>query len=337
MPQPDDDRPGQGGKVDDAGGFETVLRVPKHIGQHQPPLGIGVDDLDRVALHRGHDIARPLRAPVRHVLHQTDEANDVRLRLAQRQRAHDARDDASAAHVHRHLFHPARGLDGDAAGVEDHALADEGKGRIALLAAHPLHDDHLGGAFRPLPNAQKCPHAKLFQIGLFQHLDLQAKLRHVFQPCGEFGRGQDVGGFVDQIAGETDALGQRQRGGGLGPGRVGIGGKDHRLAARGLVTRLVRGEVIGAQGQPQRDLRQPLLPLGQNRDAGLPHRLADGGAGLARLLHIGAARQLHQMQRLGLQPGGPGKVHPLARFQLCPALARHRPPDRAPAETIKPA
>ena len=53
------------------------------------------------------------------------------------------------------------------------------------------------------------------------------------------------------------------------------------------------------------------------------------------IVHTGAAGQLHQMQRLGLQPGGPGKVDPLARFQLGPALARHRPPDRTPAEPVE--
>ena len=91
------------------------------------PFGVGVDHLDGVALHRAHHVARALRLAVGHVLHQPDQPDDVGRRLAQRQRLHDAGDHAGAAHVHGHLLHALRRLDRDAAGVEDHALADRAR------------------------------------------------------------------------------------------------------------------------------------------------------------------------------------------------------------------
>jgi hypothetical protein len=47
---------------------------------------------------------------------------------------HEARDRARAAHVPLHVLHARRRLDGDAAGVEAHALADEGDGLLGRSA-----------------------------------------------------------------------------------------------------------------------------------------------------------------------------------------------------------
>ena len=129
--------------------LEAVLRVPEHVGEHQPPLGVGVDHLDGVALHRAHHVARTLRLAVGHVLDQPDQPDDVGRRLAQRQRPHHPGDDAGAAHVHRHLLHARRGLDRDAAGVEHHPLADQ-RQRRRVAAALPLHDHDLRRALRAL-------------------------------------------------------------------------------------------------------------------------------------------------------------------------------------------
>ena len=48
------------------------------------------------------------------------------LALRAGQRRHQPDDGAGAGHVPLHVLHPRGGLDGDAAGVEGHALADEG-------------------------------------------------------------------------------------------------------------------------------------------------------------------------------------------------------------------
>ena len=54
----------------------------QRVGEHQAPLGVGVDDLDRLAGHRGQDVARPDGAAARHVLDQADHADGVDLGLA---------------------------------------------------------------------------------------------------------------------------------------------------------------------------------------------------------------------------------------------------------------
>ena len=142
MPQRHNHRPCQRGKIDHACGLEPLLRIPQHIGQHQTALGIGVNHLDRHAAHRFHHIARTLRTPVGHILDQTDKPYDIRLGAAQRQSAHHPGHHARAAHIHRHLFHPARGFDGNAAGVKHHTLTHQRQGCLALDPAAPLHYHH---------------------------------------------------------------------------------------------------------------------------------------------------------------------------------------------------
>ena len=55
--------------------LEPRVDVVQHVGEHEPALGVGVDDLDRLAGHGLDDVARPLRLAVRHVLDQPDRAD----------------------------------------------------------------------------------------------------------------------------------------------------------------------------------------------------------------------------------------------------------------------
>src|SRR3546814_9150789 len=59
----------------------------------------------RLARHCGDDIARPLRVARRHVFHQPADADDMRARLAQRQRLHRACHRTRAAHIPFHFLH----------------------------------------------------------------------------------------------------------------------------------------------------------------------------------------------------------------------------------------
>jgi hypothetical protein len=43
------DRPRQRGQVDNGFRLEMLLRIPKHVGQHEAAFGIGILDLDRLA------------------------------------------------------------------------------------------------------------------------------------------------------------------------------------------------------------------------------------------------------------------------------------------------
>ena len=172
-----DDRAGQRRQIDDEFRLELALRVGERIGQHQPAFGVGVQHFDGLARHRFHHIVRALRLAVRHVLDQADHADGVDLRLARGQRQHRADDGGGAAHVALHAHHAGAGLERQAAGIETHALADEGDRRVLLLArAVPLHDDELAFALAALPHAQQRAHAELLHLGFAQHLDLHAEL-----------------------------------------------------------------------------------------------------------------------------------------------------------------
>ena len=244
-----DDRPGQGGEVDDALRLERFLRVPKHIGQHQTALGIGVDHLDRVTLHRLHDVARTLRPSIRHVFHQPDQTHDIGLGPAQRESLHHPGHHARAAHVHRHLFHAAGTLDRDAAGVKAHALADQRKGRFPLGPAIPAHHHHLGRTFRADADAEQQAHPQPFQFLFVKHLDMHAKVTQARQAVGKLDRGQHIGRFIHQIAGEEDPLRQRPRSAQQRGGGRDIGHHQRHGTARRLLARLVKVEIIGTQQQ----------------------------------------------------------------------------------------
>src|SRR5690606_2288386 len=115
VPERDDDRAGQRGKIDHAFRLEAA-GVPDDVGEHEPPLGVGVDDLDGLPRHGLDDVTGTLRVAVRHVLDEADDADGIDLGLAAGQRAHQAGDAGRPRHVALHVLHAAGGLDGDAAG-----------------------------------------------------------------------------------------------------------------------------------------------------------------------------------------------------------------------------
>ena len=80
----------------------------------------------------GDDVARALRVAVGHVLDEADRADGVDLGLAGGERMHQPDHAGRARHVALHVLHAGGRLDRDAAGVEAHALADEGDRRARL-------------------------------------------------------------------------------------------------------------------------------------------------------------------------------------------------------------
>ena len=123
-PNARDDGAGERRHVDDVGRAQ-LLRVGHRVAEDQAALGVGVGDVDPLAVERLDDVAGPGRVRAGHVL---DGRGDGEQRRAGRQpgdggdgRDHGARTDL----VHLHLFHPVGRLDADAAGVEADALADD--------------------------------------------------------------------------------------------------------------------------------------------------------------------------------------------------------------------
>ena len=76
----DQDRAGQGREVDDPLGAE-LDRVGEGVGEDQAALGVGVVDLDRLAVVLGDDVAGLDRGPGRHVLGRGDHGDHVDRQL----------------------------------------------------------------------------------------------------------------------------------------------------------------------------------------------------------------------------------------------------------------
>src|SRR5207244_7435498 len=121
-------------------------------------------------------------------------------RLARRQRMHQPDHAGRAAHVAFHVFHAGGALDGNAAGIEANALADESNRLIALLAAVPAHDHGTAGLRRALGDTEQGAHAELLHRLDVAHLDLAAALLELAGAARKFSRVQHVRRLVDEFA-----------------------------------------------------------------------------------------------------------------------------------------
>ena len=110
MPERHDHGAGQGRELDHGLRLVLLLRVPHGVAQDQPAFGVGVDHLDGLARHAPHDISRPLRIAVRHVLDQRADPDHVGPRLAPGDQPHRPRHRPRATHVPFHFFHSAGGF-----------------------------------------------------------------------------------------------------------------------------------------------------------------------------------------------------------------------------------
>jgi hypothetical protein len=133
------------------------------------------------------------------------------LGLEQRNGAHGADHRRAAGHIVLHLVHVGARLEGDAAGVEGDALADQAENRAAIVCGRALgliaQDDQGGRLGRALRDAPEGSHLQLMQ--LFGRVDLAAQADFGGHPggaCPEDGGGQLVARLVDQRTGEVLAF-----------------------------------------------------------------------------------------------------------------------------------
>jgi len=117
-------RAGQRRRIDEVRRAEPH-RVRQCVGEHQPTLGVGVDHLDRLAVHRLHYIAGARRRAARHVFDEAKQAAHALPDAEPRDRRDRPEHRRRAGHVVFHFFHRPRRLERQAAGVERDALADE--------------------------------------------------------------------------------------------------------------------------------------------------------------------------------------------------------------------
>ncbi len=148
------------------GGAEAA-GVGEAVGEDEAAFGVGVDDLDGFSGlvtegHGGLNVAGLLGFAVGHVLSGADDADDANARLEQGDGAHGADHGSAAGHVVLHLLHVVGGLDGDAAGVEGDAFADEAEHRAFGYAFGFVAEDDEGGRFfGALGDAPECAHLEL--------------------------------------------------------------------------------------------------------------------------------------------------------------------------------
>src|SRR5689334_20257149 len=159
-----------------------------------------------------------------------------------------------AAHVALHVLHAGGALDGNAAGIEADALADERHRLIATLGAVPAHDHGAARPRRTLADTEQRAHAELGHGLDVEHLDLDAELLELAGAAGELLRIEYVRRLVDEFAGDDDTIddiGFRRKG--LAR-RADVFDPKRNLRAHGgilavLLPSLVAVEFVGPQPQ----------------------------------------------------------------------------------------
>ena len=136
--QCDHARAGERGVIDQMIGLELRC-IMQRVAEDHSPFGVGVDDLHGLAIHHRDDVARLVCAAARQIVRRRNGAGDLHSQIELRRRFDGADDRRRSAHVEFHLLHSFRGLDGDAAGIEGDAFADQ-RDMLLCLLRRVLHD-----------------------------------------------------------------------------------------------------------------------------------------------------------------------------------------------------
>mmetsp|Transcript_40116 Transcript_40116/g.78633 ORF Transcript_40116/g.78633 Transcript_40116/m.78633 type:complete len:236 (+) Transcript_40116:485-1192(+) len=123
----DNARPSQRGDVNNLSSA-LLLSVDQSISKRQPPLSVGIQDLDSLAVGRRQDVPRAHRLPIDHVLTtRHDEMSLYVVRLEQPNRTCGSKRRTAPPHVElHHLDHRSRpSLDVVPAAVERQPLAHD--------------------------------------------------------------------------------------------------------------------------------------------------------------------------------------------------------------------
>ena len=274
MAQPLHHRIGQRRQIDDHPRFMTAGRKIKDVGQNHPALAIGVIDFDRLARHRGDDVAGLVGTAREQVFGDAQNPHDMFAAALPRQRQHRADHGRGPAHVGAHAEHLRPGLDAKPARVETDPLADQRDGRFGAAFGAIAQGDHPRLARRAHADGQNRIHPQTRQFVGVHHLDRDPGGGKRAKVIGEIVGMQVAGRKVHQIARERHPLGQR-----LHPGERGIGLK------------------IGGKGQLQRE--GPIGAAHQRRAIiAQPHPMHERGKKRGRL---GAVAILHQRRGLFAQ------------------------------------
>ena len=197
-----------------------------------------------------------------------------------------------------------------------------------------MHDDHLRRAVGPLPHGQKRAHAELLQLILLQNFDLKLDLLHRGKARGKIIGGEDIGGLIDQIAGEEHAFGKCCHGGCRRRRLFGFGTLDDGLRVFLDLCRFAVFETVAAQGEPERNLCHAGERAHGNEKRVLALELRHRGAREPRGCRIGPPFELHDLHRACGHPRGEVQHDALALLDLAPAVIGHQPVDRALGQPV---
>ena len=207
-------RAGQRGQVEHVRGA-LLPRVPERVGEHEAALGVGVGDLDRLAVGGGDDVAGPVGVAARHVLGGRGDGQHAHRQAELGDRAGGLDHGRAAGHVALHVLHVQRGLERDAAGVEGDRLADEAEHDVAAggLRRVVAQHDQARGVVAALRDRGQGAHPELRDLVGVERLgaDVLERRRDLLRALGEPLRRGLVRRAVDEVARAVRPLGDRRR------------------------------------------------------------------------------------------------------------------------------
>ena len=181
-------------------------RIPERIGENEPSFGVGVRDLDRLAVRGAQDVTGPKRVTADDILGRGDDADDADRNRELRRRSDSAEDGGAAGHVPLHVLELQRRLDREAPGVERDRLADEAERELAArVGARVIAEDDQPRRIhaRAADRGQRA-HAQLVDSGGIDHINRQVREPQLRGALGEKLRCQLVRRSVDEVARPVD-------------------------------------------------------------------------------------------------------------------------------------
>ena len=203
LAQGGDHRAGEGGDVHQAGDAALPGQA-EGVGQHQPPLGVGVDDFDGLAVHRPHYVAGALRRAAGHIFGGRHHSGYIDAGAQLPDGLHRAQHRGAAGHIAFHRLHSGGGFQRNAAGVKGDALANQPQivGRVVRVSG-VVQRYQLGRFVRPLGYADEGAHAHFPHLFVAEHFQRHSRLLgYLPGGFGHSGGRQHIGRFVDQVPGQ---------------------------------------------------------------------------------------------------------------------------------------
>ena len=219
-------RPGQRSNIHQPRDAQRA-RVAKRIRQDKPPLRIGIDDLNRFAVHRRHHIAGALRPSARHILGSRHQPGHIDARAQAANRAHRRNHRGAPGHIPLHRLHIGGRFQRYAPRVKGYPLAHQPQIVARVLRIAPIGEDNQLGRFgAALRHPQQRAHTIVGHPLPFQNVHLQIDgARNLPRGLRQPGGRHNVGGMIDQIPRQNGSLRQRCAGTDAGPDGL------HRLGA----------------------------------------------------------------------------------------------------------